>query len=154
MSHKASPNQSTNKSHDEVIEDEPIIATNKRSLGGIIEDEPTNKKPRVEDEPTKANIDINLHPDGNQVGIDINGTIVNATKRSFDITIGKFSISLGNRSTGGNIASIDLLPSPVLAVAVLSICTGKPLHIVTEDFSTIVTANLSLSKLIVNHTIL
>lgn len=106
-----------------------------------------------EEEPTKPNVDINLQPDGNQMGININGTIVNATRRSIDITIGRFSITISNRFGGGITTSTDLLPSSVMAVAILSVCTGKPLHVVTEDSSTSVTANLSLGKLIaINHT--
>ena len=101
------------------------------------------------EEPNKPNADINLHPDGNHVCIKINGTIINANKRSIDITIGKFSISIRHHSTGGSTTRTDLLPSTVLAVAVLSVSTGKPLHVVTEDSDICVTANLSLSKLIV-----
>ena len=123
MSRKISTNQSTGKSHGEVI---------------------------IEDEPTKPNIDINLHPDGNQVDIDINGTVLNVTKRSFDITIGKFSISLSSQSTiNPLVTSTHLLPSPILAVAVLSVSTGNPLHIVTGDSGASVIANLSLSKLMI-----
>ena len=111
--------------------------------GGLIEEG---------EEEDKTNIDVDLRSDGNQVDININGTIVKATKRSIDITIGRFSISISNRCTGDN-RTTDLLPPPVLVVAVLSVSTGKPLHVVTEDSCTSVTANLSLSKLIIiNHT--
>ena len=111
--------------------------------GGLIEEG---------EEEDKTNIDVDLRSDGNQVDININGTIVKATKRSIDITIGRFSISISNRCTGDN-RTTDLLPPPVLVIAVLSVSTGKPLHVVTEDSCTSVTANLSLSKLIIiNHT--
>ena len=125
------------KSRDDFIND--------KSIGEEIES--------IDDKLLNPKADVCLAPDGGQVEIDINGTTLNATKNSISINIGNFSITIKNRdnTTTSNRETSTTLeePLPILATAILSAFTNRPLHIVTGEMHSI-SANVSLSKSITN----
>ena len=102
------------------------------------------------DQPTEPDVGINLFPDGNQVDIDIDRTTLKVTKSSFNITIGRFSISLNNKETENPSPdhSSDRELTRQTSIFVISVHTGHPLLVVKEEDSTSVTADISFSKLI------
>ena len=105
------------------------------------------------DKPRKPDVGINLCPDGNQVDLDIEGTTLNVTKTSFNMTIGRFSISLNNKdnkntndSSLNEITRTEIRTTTQTAIFVVSEAKQNPLFVVMEEFSTCVTAKLPLSK--------
>lgn len=114
----------------------------------------SSKEAQLADDP---NVEINLDTDGNGIDININGTTLNATKNSCNITIGNFSITLKDKKKKDISTIADLLNVnvrevilPISYSAVISSLTKKPLQIVGGDDPSI-TANLSLSKPMVNN---
>ena len=95
-------------------------------------------------------VSLDLSPDGGQLSITINGTTLNVTKNSCDITIGNFSIKLNSHLNRTPYPLSVIQPSTVAAV---SLSLGNPLHIISTGDSPYVTAALSLSKLTINITI-
>lgn len=97
----------------------------------------------------KPNVDIDLDPDGSQVHIDVNGTVLNVTKTSFNVTIGNFAVTLKPNNSIDIDTSTNRVAKNPLVIVILSSYNGKPLHVLTDDNQ--VTAKLSLSKQIVNN---
>ena len=95
-------------------------------------------------------VSLDLSPDGGKLGITINGTTLNVTKNSCDITIGNFSIKLNSHLNRTPYPLSVIQPS---TVATVSLSLGNPLHIISTGDSPYVTAALSLSKLTINITI-
>lgn len=95
-----------------------------------------------------GNVALNLCPDGSKINIKINGTTVNATKTSVNVTIGTFIISIGNHNAYTPIKEDrPISPSPpvVISVTLASFIKRNPLHVLLGD-SLVVKATLSLSK--------
>ena len=84
------------------------------------------------------NVALNLCPDGSEINISINGTTLDATKTSLNVTIGNFTINI-------NSLIKEDVPLPSL-MAVFSVIQGTPLHVVLGD-SPDVKATLAFSKL-------
>ena len=117
----------------------PVTVLRKRS-SQFIEVLPTEllKNNRPTEEAGDDNVALNLCPDGSEINISINGTTLNATKTSLNITIGNFTI---------NINSLIKQDAPLPSLmAVFSITQGTPLHVVLGD-SPDVRATLPFSKL-------
>ena len=95
-----------------------------------------------ENRPSEAtgddNVALNFCPDGSEINISINGTTLNATKTSLNVTIGNFTINV-------NSLMKEDIPLPSI-VAVISVTQGTPLHVVLGD-SPDVKATLPISKL-------
>ena len=89
-------------------------------------------------EATSDNVALNFCPDGSEINISINGTTLNATKTSLNVTIGNFTININS------LMKVDI-PMPSI-VAVISVTQRTPLHVVLGD-SPDVKATLPLSKL-------
>jgi len=104
--------------------------------------------PKKSSKPQNDKVSLDLCPDGSQLSISINGTTLNVTKNSCDITIGNFSIKLNNQCC--NRTSYPLSAIQPSTVAVVSLSLGTPLHIISTGDSPQITAALSLSKLTIN----
>ena len=97
-----------------------------------------SERNRPTEEADDDNVALNLCPDGSEINISINGTTLNATKTSLNVTIGSFTI---------NINSLIKEDAPLPSfMAVFSVTQGTPLHVVLGD-SPDVRATLSFSKL-------
>jgi len=88
--------------------------------------------------PHKADVVLNLCPERNELNISIDGANLNATKTSFNATIGNFSIAI-------NFLDDECFPLPQSRAAIINIPLGKPLFVVLGD-SPSVTATISQSK--------
>ena len=117
----------------------PVTVLRKRS-SQFTEVLPTEllKRNMPTEEAGDDNVALNLCPDGSEINISINGTTLNATKTSLNITIGNFTINI-------NSLIKEHAPMPSL-MAVFSITQGTPLHVVLGD-SPDVRATLPFSKL-------
>ena len=107
------------------------------------------KKDRPSEE-TDDNIALNLCPDGNEINISINGTTLNATKTSLNVTIGNFIINincLNPRAVIMEDESLPPTPTQSSLVALGSFIQQNPLHVLLGESPHDVTATLSLSKL-------
>ena len=96
-----------------------------------------------------TNVALNLCPDGSEINISINGTTLNATKTSLNVTIGNFIISINCHDPHTLIMQdepIPPTPSQTSSVALGSFIQQNPLHVLLGE-SPHVTATLSLSKL-------
>ncbi|XP_065910825.1 uncharacterized protein [Dysidea avara] len=93
-------------------------------------------------------VSLDLSPDGGQLSITINGTTLNVTKNSCDITIGNFSIKLNSHLNRTPYPLSVIQPSTVAAV---SLSLGNPLHIISTGDSPYVTAALSLIEGVLNE---
>ena len=117
----------------------PTAVLTKRS-SQFIEVLPTEllEENRPSEESGDDNVALNLCPDGSEINISINGTTLNATKTSLNVTIGNFTINI-------NSLIKEDAPMPSI-VAVISVTQRTPLHVVLGD-SPDVKATLPFSKL-------